>query len=374
MPSTPLPRSCTRSGPGCSSACAGANRRPSRSVWCAARRSSGTRPSDGRTARRRLGPRRHPLRGRIRLEVPHGHRRDGARRQRAAATRDLRRPGAGERPTARHVERIGDTHPAPGPHVGRPARVALRVSRPPGNDRHPCAPDPRRRVPRGSARTAFSLHQPRLRRRSGADGASGERAVPASDGARALLAARHARHHGRRVGREGDERARLREGRPRHTLPAPARAGWRAPDSSPPSTTSFGTASSTSASWSGRRSRPTPLSRARCDRRARVCTTSVAGVSCASTVPPCSSATARWRGQRGRRPRPGARAGAVVLCNATGCPALETATEILSALITGLGDSLDAALPRLERKLFLGARSRRTSSKARSCSATPWCA
>ena len=44
--------------------------------------------------------------------------------------------------------------------------------------------------------------------------------------------------------------------------------------------------------------------------------------------------------------------GAVVLCNATGCPALETATEMLSALVPGLQDSLDAALPRLERKLF----------------------
>jgi CubicO group peptidase (beta-lactamase class C family) len=44
--------------------------------------------------------------------------------------------------------------------------------------------------------------------------------------------------------------------------------------------------------------------------------------------------------------------GAVVLCNATGCPAVETATEVLSALIPGLGDSLAAALPRLERKLF----------------------
>jgi CubicO group peptidase (beta-lactamase class C family) len=44
--------------------------------------------------------------------------------------------------------------------------------------------------------------------------------------------------------------------------------------------------------------------------------------------------------------------GAVVLCNATGCPALETATEMLSALIPGIGDSLDAVLPRLERKLF----------------------
>jgi CubicO group peptidase (beta-lactamase class C family) len=44
--------------------------------------------------------------------------------------------------------------------------------------------------------------------------------------------------------------------------------------------------------------------------------------------------------------------GAVVLCNATGCPALETATEMLSALLPGLGDSLDAAVPRLERKLF----------------------
>jgi CubicO group peptidase (beta-lactamase class C family) len=44
--------------------------------------------------------------------------------------------------------------------------------------------------------------------------------------------------------------------------------------------------------------------------------------------------------------------GAVVLCNATGCPAVETATEMLSALAPGLGDSLTAALPRLERKLF----------------------
>jgi hypothetical protein len=44
--------------------------------------------------------------------------------------------------------------------------------------------------------------------------------------------------------------------------------------------------------------------------------------------------------------------GAVVLCNATGCPAVETATEILSALVPGLGDSFAAALPRLERKLF----------------------
>jgi CubicO group peptidase (beta-lactamase class C family) len=44
--------------------------------------------------------------------------------------------------------------------------------------------------------------------------------------------------------------------------------------------------------------------------------------------------------------------GAVALCNATGCPAVETATEILSALIPGLGDSLDATLPRLERQLF----------------------
>ncbi len=44
--------------------------------------------------------------------------------------------------------------------------------------------------------------------------------------------------------------------------------------------------------------------------------------------------------------------GAVVLCNATGCPALETATEILSARIVGLRDSLAAALPRLERELF----------------------
>ena len=44
--------------------------------------------------------------------------------------------------------------------------------------------------------------------------------------------------------------------------------------------------------------------------------------------------------------------GAVVLCNATGCPAVETATETLSALIPGLGDSLAAALPRLERRLF----------------------
>ena len=37
----------------------------------------------------------------------------------------------------------------------------------------------------------------------------------------------------------------------------------------------------------------------------------------------------------------------MVLCNATGCPALETATEMLSALIPGLGDSLEAVL--LER-------------------------
>jgi CubicO group peptidase (beta-lactamase class C family) len=44
--------------------------------------------------------------------------------------------------------------------------------------------------------------------------------------------------------------------------------------------------------------------------------------------------------------------GAVVLCNATSCPAVETATEALSALIPGLGDSLAAALPRLERRLF----------------------
>jgi CubicO group peptidase (beta-lactamase class C family) len=44
--------------------------------------------------------------------------------------------------------------------------------------------------------------------------------------------------------------------------------------------------------------------------------------------------------------------GAVVLCNATGCPAMETATEMLSALVPGLGDSLNAAWPRLERKLF----------------------
>jgi CubicO group peptidase (beta-lactamase class C family) len=44
--------------------------------------------------------------------------------------------------------------------------------------------------------------------------------------------------------------------------------------------------------------------------------------------------------------------GAVALCNATGCPALETATEMLSALAPGLGDSLAAAVPRLERKLF----------------------
>ena len=44
--------------------------------------------------------------------------------------------------------------------------------------------------------------------------------------------------------------------------------------------------------------------------------------------------------------------GAAVLCNATGCPALETATDMLSALIPGLGDSLTAALPRVERKLF----------------------
>jgi CubicO group peptidase (beta-lactamase class C family) len=44
--------------------------------------------------------------------------------------------------------------------------------------------------------------------------------------------------------------------------------------------------------------------------------------------------------------------GAVVLCNATGCPALETATEILPARIVGLRDSLAAALPRLERELF----------------------
>ena len=44
--------------------------------------------------------------------------------------------------------------------------------------------------------------------------------------------------------------------------------------------------------------------------------------------------------------------GAAVLCNATGCPALETATDLLSALIPGLGDSLTAALPRVERKLF----------------------
>ena len=44
--------------------------------------------------------------------------------------------------------------------------------------------------------------------------------------------------------------------------------------------------------------------------------------------------------------------GAVVLCNATGCPALETATEILSALMPGLGDNLEATLPRLERQLF----------------------
>jgi CubicO group peptidase (beta-lactamase class C family) len=44
--------------------------------------------------------------------------------------------------------------------------------------------------------------------------------------------------------------------------------------------------------------------------------------------------------------------GAAVLCNATGCPAVETATEMLSALIPGLGDSLAAAVPRLERKLF----------------------
>jgi CubicO group peptidase (beta-lactamase class C family) len=44
--------------------------------------------------------------------------------------------------------------------------------------------------------------------------------------------------------------------------------------------------------------------------------------------------------------------GAVVLCNATGCPALETGTEVLSALIPGLGDSLTAAVPRLERELF----------------------
>ena len=139
---------------------------------------------------------RHPLRGRIRLQVPHGHRRDGARRPRAAAPRHLRRPGAGERPTARHVDRIGDAHPAPGPHVGRPSRVALRVSRPPGNDRHACAPDSRRRVPRGSTRTALPLYQPRLRCRGGAHRASGRRAVPAGDGARALLAARHARHHG----------------------------------------------------------------------------------------------------------------------------------------------------------------------------------
>jgi CubicO group peptidase (beta-lactamase class C family) len=44
--------------------------------------------------------------------------------------------------------------------------------------------------------------------------------------------------------------------------------------------------------------------------------------------------------------------GAVVLCNATGCPAVETATEALSSIIPGLGDSLAAALPRLERRLF----------------------
>jgi hypothetical protein len=44
--------------------------------------------------------------------------------------------------------------------------------------------------------------------------------------------------------------------------------------------------------------------------------------------------------------------GAVVLCNATGCPAVETATDMLSVLIPGLRDSLNAALPRLERKLF----------------------
>jgi CubicO group peptidase (beta-lactamase class C family) len=44
--------------------------------------------------------------------------------------------------------------------------------------------------------------------------------------------------------------------------------------------------------------------------------------------------------------------GAAVLCNATGCPALETATDMLSALIPGLGDSLTAALPRLERRLY----------------------
>lgn len=44
--------------------------------------------------------------------------------------------------------------------------------------------------------------------------------------------------------------------------------------------------------------------------------------------------------------------GAVVLCNSTGCPALETATEMLSARIPALEDSLAAALPRLERELF----------------------
>ena len=44
--------------------------------------------------------------------------------------------------------------------------------------------------------------------------------------------------------------------------------------------------------------------------------------------------------------------GAAVICNATGCPALEAATEILSVRIPGLGDSLAATLPRIERRLF----------------------
>lgn len=44
--------------------------------------------------------------------------------------------------------------------------------------------------------------------------------------------------------------------------------------------------------------------------------------------------------------------GTVVLCNATGCPALETAIDILSARIPGLADSLSAAIARLEQDLF----------------------
>lgn len=44
--------------------------------------------------------------------------------------------------------------------------------------------------------------------------------------------------------------------------------------------------------------------------------------------------------------------GVVVLCNATGCPAVETAMEILSVRVPGLADSLAAAIPRFERDLF----------------------